>query len=433
MIPFETDNPSEQSQSPASSRPPPPKLESPSTNHLGLKRSVPDEDSRGKNSKIILPSIIPGSRSYTPSSAPSVHPNSFGRPSATPSSHPFGLALSASQCLSCPTLAPGPDFEYPVYQTTPHATTWALSNPNTGYPVYQPPLYGSAWTPINPNTGYPVCHAPSYAAAWAPNNPVTGYPVYPAPPYATPQAPRNSNTGYAVYQDLPYKKHLQGSRPHRFETSSSSRTQSSQVGKPNHNTSFQMQVPSPTVQSLVPSKISESNSESFKPSTRARPHWELSANSNMLGKLATPKKKTFECYPDHPTFRDSDDLNGLYTDRHREKHQEATKHIRELYDILQKDMSLRSPEAQKVMQELDNLDKQILNMNFYGGLSPGLGQIRRETFISIWKSTITPSCGWPQHLTEAQISRFYLDAKLALKEFCEEYDYPCGWACIPPC
>ncbi|OQE28807.1 hypothetical protein PENSTE_c003G09657 [Penicillium steckii] len=413
MIPFETDNPSEQSQSHASSRPPPPKLKSPSTNHLGLKKSVPDKDSRGKNSNspvIILPSIIPGSRSYTPSPAPSVHPNSFGRPSATPSSHPFGLAPSASQYLSGPTLAPGSDFEYPVYQTTPYATTWALSNPNTGYPVYQPPLYGSAWTPINPNTGYPVCHAPSYASAWAPNTPVTGYPVYPAPPYATPQAPRNSNTGYAVYQDLPYKKHLQGSRSHRFETSSSSRTQSSQVGKPNHNTSFQMQVPSPTVQSLVPSKISESTS-----------------------KLATPKKKTFECYPDHPTFRDSDDLNELYTDRHREKHQEATKHIRELYDMLQKDMSLRSPEARKVMQELDNLDKQILNMNFYGGLSPGLGQIRRETFISIWRSTVTPACGWPQHLTEAQISRFYLNAKVALEEFCEEYDYPLGWACIPPC
>ncbi|KAJ5220859.1 uncharacterized protein N7469_009746 [Penicillium citrinum] len=363
MIPFETDNPREQSQSPASTRPPPPKLEPPSTNHLGLRRSVPNEDSRGKNSKspvIILPSIIPSSRSYTPSPAPSVHPNSFGRPSATPSSHPFGLALSASQYLSCPALAPGPDFENPVYQTPPYATTWALSNPNTGYPVYQPPLYGSAWTPSNPNTGYPV---------------------YRAPPYETPQAPSNSNTGNAVYQDIPYKKHLQGSRPHRFETSTSSKTQSSQFGKPNHNTSFQMQVPSPIVQSLIPSEISETT----------------------------------------------------LSNRHREKHQEATKHIRELYDILQKDVSLRSPEAQKIKQKLDNIDTQILNMNINGGLYLGLGQIRRETFISIWKSFLTPACGWPGHLTKAQISEFYLSGKLALKDFCEEYDYPCGWACVPPC
>jgi len=185
----------------------------------------------------------------------------------------------------------------------------------------------------------------------------------------------------------------------------------------------------------MPSKRSETplSSEFLMLSARARAHRELSANSNMVGKSATPKRKTFESYADHPKFRHPDDLNEFYTDFHREKHQGATKHIRELFDMLQKDMSLRSQEAQKVKQELDNIDRQILNMNITGGLSPGLGQIRREIFISIWRSFLTPPCGWPMHLTKAQISEFYLSAKLALKDFCEEYDYPCGWACVPPC
>lgn len=202
-------------------------------------------------------------------------------------------------------------------------------------------------------------------------------------------------------------------------------------GRGNQNTGYRDYQVSLFTRPPSRSKKSESSlcSECFKLKSCTIQFEGLSAKS----KKAISGKKSFENYPGYPGYRDPGDINELYTARHREKHREATEHMGKLYDILRTDFFLRSQEAQRAKKELDHIDGQILDMNLGHGLFLGLGQIRRETFISIWRSITTPPGGWPRHFTKTQISDLHSQAKLALREFCAEYDYPSEWACLPPC
>ncbi|KAJ5184195.1 hypothetical protein N7492_001811 [Penicillium capsulatum] len=123
---------------------------------------------------------------------------------------------------------------------------------------------------------------------------------------------------------------------------------------------------------------------------------------------------------------------------YHEAYKQATAYLRTIYDALSENpfLAFHNPylashtppiAARNAVSKLDEINLRLMDRNILNEIDISTGQIKWQDFIKMWKTVLIA-----EDIRKIKGETYTVDNN-ALPKFCQENNYPIGWASLPPC